>query len=167
MFDKQLDIYEKAYKKLEKTDDFPELINEILDTGMEIAGIVSATTDEDLEELKEDYGEEYALMCDSIGTVRDRYYKRADRLFLEYTYNFVERRTILYKNAADRYCKAACMEELNSIKDILKRYSALSFVDDQRACDPPERIRKEYEAAKELADNCFEAARKRVLDENE
>ena len=103
-------------------------------------------------------------MCDSVENVRNRYYSRVDELFQEYIYNFVERRTLLYQIAADKYCEANCIEELNGIKNIIKRYSALSFVESQRACDPPAQIRKDYEATKELAENCFDVAKKRILE---
>ena len=167
MFEKQLDVYEEAYNDLDDFDEFPELMNEVFNRGMEIARIVATTDEEDINELKEDYGEEYDVMRDSIEKMHDRYYKRADELFLKHTYNFVERRTMLYKAAAERYCNANYMEELNSIKKTLKRYSALSFVESQRVCDPPVQIRKEYEAAKELADNCYDVAKKRILNEKE
>lgn len=164
IFEKQLDVYKDAIEDLEDADDFNELMDEILNTGIEVACIISNTSDKEQEELKEDYGEEYELMSDSVKTARERYYKKADILFKGYAYNFVERRTMLYKIAADRYCKANSMEELDAINDILKRYSALSFVKNQRSCDPPEKIRKDYEAAKELAENCLDVAKKRIAD---
>ena len=166
VFEKQLKTYENAIEDLDDADDFQELMTEVLNTGKEIAVIKAKSTDEDIEELKEDYAEEYDVMADSVKTVCERYYSRADELFNEYVFNFVERRTILYQMAADRYCVAESIEELNSIKEIIKRYSALAFVESQRACDPPAQIRKNYEATKELAENCFEVAKKRILDKD-
>ena len=164
MIEKQLEIYEDAWDELEDVNDFPSLMNEALDTETRISYVVAKSTDEEINELKEDYEEKYEHMLDSVKTMRESYYSEVDRLFLEYTYNFVERRTLLYQMAADRYCKTEYIEELNAIKEVIKRYSKLSFVESQRSCDPPAKVREEYEAAKELADNCFDVAKKRILD---
>ncbi len=164
-FKKQLKIYDKAIEELDGTDNLQELMNEVLSTGTEIARILSDNTENENEELRADYGEEYELMRDSIETARDRYYSRADMLFKGYIHNFVELRTLLYKMAADRFCTASSIEELEAIKEIVKRYSALSFIASQRACDPPAQIRKEYEAAKEVAENCYDVAKKRILED--
>ena len=167
MFEKQLDIYEDATEELDGIDDFSALMNEALDTGTKIAKVIALTTDEEREELKEDYADQHEAMLDSVEKMRDNYYSNVDRLFLEYTYNFVERRILLYQMAADRYCTTECIEELNAVKDIIKRYSKLSFVESQRSCDPPAKICEEYEAKKELAENCFDVAKKRILNEEE
>ena len=167
MFEKQLDIYEDATEELDGIDDFSALMNEALDTGTKIAKVIALTTDEEREELKENYADQHEAMLDSVEKMRDNYYSNVDRLFLEYTYNFVERRILLYQMAADRYCTTESIEELNAVKDIIKRYSKLSFVESQRSCDPPAKIREEYEAKKELAENCFDVAKKRILNEEE
>ena len=164
MFEKQLDIYEDALEELEDVKDFQTLMNEALNTETKISYVIAKTTDEEINELKEDYKETYEQMLDSVETMRKSYYSEVDRIFLGYTYNFVERRILLYQMAADRYCKTEHIEELNAIKEIIKRYSKLSFVESQRSCDPPAKIRDEYEAAKELADNCFDVAKKRIID---
>lgn len=164
MFEKQLDIYEDALEELEDVKDFQALMNEALNTETKISYVIAKTTDEEINELKEDYKETYEQMLDSVETMRKSYYSEVDRIFLGYTYNFVERRILLYQMAADRYCKTEHIEELNAIKEIIKRYSKLSFVESQRSCDPPAKIRDEYEAAKELADNCFDVAKKRIID---
>ena len=164
MFEKQLDIYEDALEELEDVKDFQTLMNEALNTETKISYVIAKTTDEERNELKEDYKETYEQMLDSVETMRKSYYSEVDRIFLGYTYNFVERRILLYQMAADRYCKTEHIEELNAIKEIIKRYSKLSFVESQRSCDPPAKIRDEYEAAKELADNCFDVAKKRIID---
>lgn len=162
MFEKQLDIYEKAIEELDDIDDFNALMNEILDTESSISLTIASATDEDKEDLKEEYSENYELMLDSLEKRRNDYYAKADKLFLEYTFNFVERRIILYKMAADRYCKTQHTEELDALREIIKRYSQLSFVDNQRSCDPPAKIREEYEATRNLAENCFDVAKKRI-----
>lgn len=168
IFEKQLDIYKDATKELKKTDDFTSVMNEAINTEVLISQLLANATDEEREELKEDYGEDYGHMLDSIETVRNKYYSDVDSLFLGYTYNFVERRILLYKIAADRYCKAEYIKELNAIKELIKRYSKLSFVDSQRSCDPPAKIREEYERTKDLAESCFDVAKKSILDkENE
>ena len=113
IFEKQLDIYKDATKELKKTDDFTSVMNEAINTEVLISQLLANATDEEREELKEDYGEDYGHMLDSIETVRNKYYSDVDSLFLGYTYNFVERRTLLYQIAADRYCKAEYIEELN------------------------------------------------------
>ena len=164
MFEKQLDIYEDALEELDDVKDFQSLMNEALNTETKISYVIAKTTEEEKNELKEDYEDMYEQMLDSVETIRNSYYSEVDRLFLGYTYNFVERRILLYQMAADRYCKTEYIEELNAIKEIIKRYSKLSFVESQRSCDPPAKIRDEYEAAKELADNCFDVAKKRILD---
>lgn len=164
MFEKQLDIYEDALEELEDVKDFQTLMNEALNTETKISYVIAKTTDEEINELKEYYKETYEQMLDSVETMRKSYYSEVDRIFLGYTYNFVERRILLYQMAADRYCKTEHIEELNAIKEIIKRYSKLSFVESQRSCDPPAKIRDEYEAAKELADNCFDVAKKRIID---
>ncbi|MBO7272492.1 MAG: hypothetical protein J6U89_06420 [Bacteroidaceae bacterium] len=167
IFEKQLDIYDDAIGELDGIDDFNILMNEILDTETRISQAVATTTDEEWEDLKEDYRENYELMLDSLENRRNEYYAKADRLFLEYTFNFVERRIILYRVAADRYCKTEYIEELNAIRETIKRYSRLSFVDNQRSCDPPAKIREEYEATRNLAENCYDLAEKRILEKDE
>ena len=154
-------------EELDGIDDFSALMNEALDTGTKIAKVIALTTDEEREELKENYADQHEAMLDSVEKMRENYYSNVDRLFLEYTYNFVERRILLYQMAADRYCTTESIEELNAVKDIIKRYSKLSFVESQRSCDPPAKIREEYEAKKELAENCFDVAKKRILNEEE
>lgn len=167
ILEKQLDIYEDATEELQDIEEFNTLMNEVLDTETKIARLKAKATDEDIEELKEDYGEMYELMLDSVKEIRNRYYSHVDKSFSEYTFNFVEQRTLLYRMAADRYCKTEYLEELTAIKEVIKRYSKLSFVEHQRSCDSPAQIRKDYESAKELAENCFDVAKKRILEETE
>ena len=163
IFEKQLDVYKSAVKELEDTDNFPDLMNEVLNTEIQISHIMAQESEEEREELKEEYAGDYETMLDSVETMRKSYYSKADKLFLGYTYNFVERRILLYEMAADRYCKAEYIEEINAIKEIIKRYSQLSFVESQRSCDPPTAIREKYESTKNLADNCFNVAKNRIL----
>lgn len=165
--EKQFDIYNDAIEELDGTDDFNVLMNKILDTESNISQTIATATDEDQEDLKEEYEENYELMLDSLENRRNDYYAKADKMFLEYTFNFVERRIILYRIAADRYCKTEYIEELNAIREIINRYSRLSFVDSQRSCDPPAKIREEYEATRNLAENCFDLAKKRILEGKE
>lgn len=167
MIEKQLDIYSDAIEELDDVDDFNVLMNEILDTETNISQTIAASTDEEKEELKEEYGESYELMLDSLENRRNDYYAKADRLFLAHTFNFVERRIILYRIAADRYCMTEKIEELNALREIIKRYSQLSYVDGQRSCDPPAKIREEYEATRNLAENCFDVAKKRILEKED
>ena len=164
IIEKQLDIYSDAIEELDDVDDFNVLMNKILDTETRIS--LTTANDEEEEELKEEYEESYELMIDSVETMRKEYYSKADKLFLGYTYNFVERRILLYEMAADRYCKAEHIEEINAIKELTKRYSQLSFVESQRSCDPPAVIREKYEATKNLAENCFDLAKKRIADKD-
>ena len=165
--EKQFDIYNDAIEELDGTDDFNVLMNKILDTESNISQTIATATDDDQEDLKEEYEENYELMLDSLENRRNDYYAKADKMFLEYTFNFVERRIILYRIAADRYCKTEYIEELNAIREIINRYSRLSFVDSQRSCDPPAKIREEYEATRNLAENCFDLAKKRILEGEE
>lgn len=167
MFEKQLKIYDNAIDDLEDIEDFQTLIHKTLDTETKIATLIAKTKDEEKEELEKEYGDSYKAILDSVSNIREDYYSQVDRLFLEYTFNFVERRTLLYKIAADRYCKTEYIEELDAIKEIIKRYSKLSFVESQRSCDPPESVRKEYETQKELAENCFDVAKKRILEDKD
>ena len=164
IIEKQLDIYSDAIEELDDVDDFNVLMNKILDTETRIS--LTTANDEEKEELKEEYEESYELMIDSVETMRKEYYSKADKLFLGYTYNFIERRILLYEMAADRYCKAEYIEEINAIKELTKRYSQLSFVESQRSCDPPAVIREKYEATKNLAENCFDLAKKRIADKD-
>lgn len=164
IIEKQLDIYSDAIEELDDVDDFNVLMNKILDTETRIS-LTTANYEEE-EELKEEYEESYELMIDSVETMRKEYYSKADKLFLGYTYNFIERRILLYEMAADRYCKAEYIEEINAIKELTKRYSQLSFVESQRSCDPPAVIREKYEATKNLAENCFDLAKKRIADKD-
>jgi hypothetical protein len=164
IIEKQLDIYSDAIEELDHVDDFNGLMNKILDTETRIS--LTTANDEEEEKLKEEYEESYELMIDSVETMRKEYYSKADKLFLGYTYNFIERRILLYEMAADRYCKAEYIEEINAIKELTKRYSQLSFVESQRSCDPPAVIREKYEATKNLAENCFDLAKKRIADKD-
>ena len=167
IFEKQLDVYKDAAKELEDTENFTELMNEVLNTEIQISHILAKESEEEREELKEEYADNYEAMIDSVETMRKEYYSKADKLFLGYTYNFIERRILLYEMAADRYCKAEYIEEINAIKELTKRYSQLSFVESQRSCDPPAVIREKYESTKNLAENCYDVAKKRIINKED
>ena len=162
LIEEKLEIYEDAIEELDGIDRFTDLMDEAIATERAVARAEGKMKEKSLNKLKESYGTEYELMLDSIENVRDSYLKRVDRLFLRYTYNFVERRTLLYRMAADSYCTAEYMQELDAVRELIKRYSALSYVDGQRHSDPPLKIREEYEAARELAENCYNVAKARI-----
>lgn len=167
IIEKQFDTYKDAMEELDDVKKFPALMKEVLKTSSRIAEISSTSTEKKIEKMKKEYGAEYETILDSLEKVREEYFMNADRIFKKFTFNFVEQRTLIYRTAADWYCKAECMEELEALKSTIKRYSALSFVESQRAFDPPAKIREEYEEAKELAESCFDVAKKRILEEEE
>ena len=62
--------------------------------------------------------------------------------------HFVELRTVLYECAA-KVCKEAAGEaELAAVKSMATRCSAALYIDGQRACDPPKKVREKYEQAR-------------------
>lgn len=73
--------------------------------------------------------------------------------------HFVELRTVLYETAAGVYATAGNVEAANGVRALLKRLSATLYIDGQRACDPPLKVRKRYEAAKAAAQRAYEQAR--------
>ena len=67
--------------------------------------------------------------------------------------HFVELRTTLYESAAT-VCRQARNEvELNAVKKLARRCSAALYIDGQRACDPPKKVRDKYETARETIQN--------------
>lgn len=167
LIEEKLEIYDDAIDELDGIDGFTDLMYEVIATERAAAHAEGKMKEKNWNKLKEKYGTEYELMLDSIENIRDSYLKRVDLLFLGYTYNFVERRTLLYRMAADSYCTAEYMQELDAVREVIKRYSALSYVDGQRHCDPPLKIREEYEAARELAENCYNVAKARINENRE
>lgn len=165
LIEKKLEIYTDAIEQLDEAEDLVSLMSQAIATESAVARAVAKTGEEKMAKMKEEYGTEYEAMLDSVDTVRDSYYRSVDKIFLGYAYNFLERRTLLYNMAADSYCIAECTEELDAVRELIKRYSKLSYVNGQRACDPPLKVREEYEAAKELAENCYSVAQARIKEE--
>ena len=62
--------------------------------------------------------------------------------------HFVELRTVLYECAA-KVCKETASDaELDAVRKMATRCSAALYIDGQRACDPPKKVRERYEQAR-------------------
>ena len=81
---------------------------------------------------------------------RDRFYAVVDEKLAGFKQgHFVELRTTLYESAT-KVCRLATSDaELNAVKKMAKRCSAMLYIDGQRACDPPKKAREKYETARE------------------
>lgn len=81
---------------------------------------------------------------------RDRFYAVVDEKLAGFKQgHFVELRTTLYESAT-KVCRLATSDaELNAVKKMAKHCSAMLYIDGQRACDPPKKVREKYEAARE------------------
>ena len=80
---------------------------------------------------------------------RTRFYAAVDERLAGFKQgHFVELRTVLYECAA-KVCKEAAGEaELAAVKSMATRCSAALYIDGQRACDPPKKVREKYEEAR-------------------
>ena len=80
---------------------------------------------------------------------RTRFYAAVDERLAGFKQgHFVELRTVLYECAA-KVCKEAAGEaELAAVKSMATRCSAALYIDGQRACDPPKKVRERYEEAR-------------------
>lgn len=166
IFERQLEVYEDATKELEEVKSVSDLLDKAIKTECEIAAVLAWATDEEWQELKEDYeAAEYDVMLDSVDAVRDLYFRHVDALYKGYVMHFVEKRVLLYGKVAKAFAGALYIEEVNALDDFLKRYSAKAYIDGQRVCDPPEELREEYASVKALAKQNYEEALVRLSGE--
>ena len=85
---------------------------------------------------------------------RDRFYAAVDEKLTGFKQgHFVELRTTLYESAATVCRQAGNEVELNAVKKLARRCSAALYIDGQRACDPPKKVRDKYETARETIQN--------------
>ena len=95
------------------------------------------------------YGDE---LPDDFIASRDSFYVVVDRKFAGFRKgHFVELRTVLYERAAAVCGAAESKVAVDAIRALSKRCSAALYIDGQRACDPPKKVRERYEEAKETA----------------
>ena len=62
--------------------------------------------------------------------------------------HFVELRTALYECAAMVCKETASDAELDAVREMATRCSAALYIEGQRACDPPKKVREKYEQAR-------------------
>lgn len=81
---------------------------------------------------------------------RRRFYAAVDERLACFKHgHFVELRTALYECAAMVCGEAASEADLAAVKSMATRCSAALYIDGQRACDPPRKVRERYEEARE------------------
>ena len=158
IFDKQIEVYKNASEQFAENKGIHSLIDNVIDTEIAVAGMLAAHSNENDEALQESLGTEYYTMQDSIRAVRVGYYSTVDSLFKSYKGHFVEKRIILYAKAIENYNKVATLDELAAVDEVIKRFSAMSYIEGQRVCDPPLKVRQRYDSLKTAAVNSYEAA---------
>ena len=80
---------------------------------------------------------------------RTRFYAAVDEKLAGFKQgHFVELRTVLYECAAKVSKEAASEADLAAVKSMATRCSAALYIDGQRACDPPKKVRERYEDAR-------------------
>lgn len=94
--------------------------------------------------------------------LRDSLMNLAEMVYRSDVRHFIEKRTVLYCKAADCYSSASRLCELDSLKAMTARFSAMAYSDGQRSCDPPAAVRGAYRAAREHADKCYRATAVRL-----
>lgn len=94
--------------------------------------------------------------------LRDSLMNLAEMVYCSDVRHFIEKRTVLYRMAADYYSSASGLRELDSLKAMTARFSAMAYSDGQRACDPPSAVREAYRAAREHAYKCYRATAVRL-----
>ncbi|MBO7302150.1 MAG: hypothetical protein J6U58_05510 [Bacteroidaceae bacterium] len=159
IFERQLDIYNDAIEELDDVKSLSDLLDKAINTECDIASVMALATEEEWNELREDYeAAEYDVMLDSVDAVRDIYFRNVEHLYNGYVMHFVEKRIALYGKVATAYSSAIYIEQVAALNDFLKSYSAKAYIDGQRVCDPPEEIKKEYNSIKALAKQNYEEA---------
>ena len=80
---------------------------------------------------------------------RDSFYVAVEKKMATFRKgHFVELRTVLYEKAAEVLATIDNPDGVAAMKHLLKRCSAVLYIDGQRACDPPKSVRERYEQAK-------------------
>ena len=80
---------------------------------------------------------------------RARFYAAVEEKLAGFKHgHFVELRTALYECAAMVCKETASDAELDAVREMATRCSAALYIDGQRACDPPKKVREKYEQAR-------------------
>ena len=116
---------------------------------------VESLTAEEKARLEADSMNRYSMDTDVL---RDSLYAITDKAYSGNLYHFIEKRTVLYENAAQFYAKATSINQLEVLKGIVSRYSAMAYSEGERVCDPPSEVQEAYRAAKEAAEIAYSKA---------
>lgn len=159
VYERQSVIYEEAVERISETKGLAMLFDNVL-TAEALAAREMAILDEEEKEeldwLSEGDDALYAvLMRDSLLNITGR------AVMLARTH-FVEDRISLYSRAAPLYVKAESSAELDSIRGVVEKFSAMLYQDGQRLCDPPKNIRHAYDSIKGVADAAYKGTLRRV-----
>ena len=158
IFEKQIMVYNDSKELVAAAGDAETLVDNVIDAEIAVAVLRASHSEEADNELLESLGGGYYTLRDSLYAVRADFFRSADDVFGKFTGHFVEKRIMLYEKAAERYEKVGTREELEAVEAVVKRFSAMAYVDGQRVCDPPASLRKAYTTAKAKAKEKYDNA---------
>ena len=159
--EERLEIYSNAVEEFYETKELPLVIKNLLKTEMSATRVYAS-----LPELEK---REFVALLESdeavkAAAMRDSLLRLTENAYLAHVLHFVEKRTVLYGEAASCYKNVESLEELHAIEELVAHYSAVAYVDGERACDPPADVREMYKASQKSATRAYADAEHRLAD---
>lgn len=158
-FEEQAELYSTSIETMPSCNTLETIIEHCYSTETAAVGIMARYKGENLKEM---LGDDYSLQLSQVENLRDSFLNIVDEEYLAYKMHFVEKRTALYAAAAEFYANAQSLAELDTIKSLTEKYSAMAFVEGQRLCDPPAAIIAAYDSVKSLSAVCYSRALERL-----
>lgn len=158
-FEEQTELYSTSIETMPAGNTLATIIEHCYSTETAAVGIMARYKGEDLEDM---LGDDYTPMCSGVENLRDSFLSIIDDKYFAHKMHFVEKRTALYSTAAKFYTNAQSLAELDTIKSLTEKYSAMAFVEGQRLCDPPAAIIAAYDSVKSLSTECYSRALERL-----
>ena len=159
LHEQHLEIYENAVANVNSDTTLQSVTFNLLDAETASVRYLSSLTSEEKLEFESD------SLCDiafEVCTMRDSLFVLADVAYARAGIHFVEKRTVLYENAARFYSSASTLGELEVVRGIVSVYSEKAYVEGERVCDPPKQVRDAYESAKDLSAKNYDEAIGRI-----
>lgn len=160
-FEEQTELYTVSIETMPVGNTLATVIEHCYSTETAAVGILSRYKGDNLEDV---LGDDYVSMRSGVENLRDSFLNIIDEEYLAHKMHFVEKRTALYGAAAEFYTNAQSLAEVDTIKSLTEKYSAMAYVDGQRLCDPPAAIIAAYDSVKSLAAECYRRAVERLAE---
>ena len=159
--EERLEIYSNAVEEFYEAKELPRVIENLLKAEMSATRVYVSLPEQEKREfvalLDSDEAIEAAVMRDSL-------LRLTENAFLAHVRHFVEKRTVLYGEAASCYKNVESLEELHAVEELVAHYSAVAYVNGERACDPPADVREKYKASQKSAVKAYSDAEHRLTD---